>query len=274
MLDSTLITITLIVDNDGTRNIYTSFGEVPAKTMEEAEQVLSDSNVAESEIIDKLVSAIPDFSDPEPGLEASITRTLEQLENEYGFTLEESEEIVGADLDNDNENGPGDDPEHVAIVNKLDTGESEPGEYDKYNPFISRNFPETVSLTDPLAYFLADNASAVNYDPVSAVIQQLDEAVRPETVVQTILSKVVSPDTLSPLTKEDIQKILVSYQATSELKFSVAAQLYKLAGDGQISVGQYSNGVDTMLVIGKPSNKAISALVGSSILQALQQLVK
>lgn len=143
MIDKTAVfTFTLLFRDDSEKVILITSGEVPAKSEDEADSVLSSTDETEAPTVDKIVSKL--FKDAEPGSEESITASLEEFEDKYDISLEELEEEVGEDLDNDQEKGEG--PEHIEKV--LD--EPETSEYDyEGNPTFALISIDT--LTDPLA---------------------------------------------------------------------------------------------------------------------------
>lgn len=141
MIDKTAIfTFTLLYRDEDEKVILITSGEIPAKTEEEADSVLSSKNEDESSAVDQIVSKM--FKDTEPGSEESITASLQEFEDKYEISLEELEEEVGEDLDNDQEKGESE--EHVEKV--LDAPDSDDANYEG-NPTFALISIDT--LTDP-----------------------------------------------------------------------------------------------------------------------------
>lgn len=122
-----VFSLTLLVLSPESKKILVKKGEVPAKVEDEADSVLSSDNPEEAELLDRVLSQIPVFAEAEPGSEETITKTLEELQDAYGISFEEAEEVVGADLDSD----------------------SEQGESQEHQELVMRNAPEEISMTEP-----------------------------------------------------------------------------------------------------------------------------
>ena len=88
---------TLIYSDEDTKSILIKNGEIPAITEEDADMVLTSETQEDKETIETIISKIPEFRDAEPGQDPSITETIEDLENKYGFSLEEVNELTDAD---------------------------------------------------------------------------------------------------------------------------------------------------------------------------------
>jgi hypothetical protein len=127
-------TITLIADGDDSK-LLLSTSETPAKEDSEASGVIYKQDLPDQ--FDEIISKIPRFSEAiaEDGSEETITHTVDEFIDLYDLDLidliERGEELLGHDLDNDNE----EDEDH------------KPGDADPYD--IYRNDSDALSHIDP-----------------------------------------------------------------------------------------------------------------------------
>lgn len=176
-----IFTFTLLDRDDDDKVILIQKGDVPAKSEEEADTVLSIKNDDEKDTVDKLISKL--FKHTEPGSEESITASLEEFENKYDISLEEFEEDTGKDLDNDVEEEesekhadkvdtdtadedlsnisdmPKPDKDNVAIISihsLTDPSEilhlQKHSEYTTPIDYLEEELPEEVEIYDPLLF--------------------------------------------------------------------------------------------------------------------------
>ena len=156
-------------------------GDVTISDPVDADFVLSSKshNTEEVDILNKFLDSVPAFkaASEEDGA-VSVTLTLEQLNN-YGFTMEETEELVGEDLDNDNEAGESE--EHRELV-------------DRESPVEELEISDS-SIEDPLAIFDKESPESDYSDSSSAYVESILSKLKQKTQYSPIVSLYVSTDT-------------------------------------------------------------------------------
>lgn len=92
--DSQLFTITFLYIEEGNKLVLMTTGDVPAKTIEEADYALSSKNPNEADLVEFIENSINIFKMSEPGSEESVTHTAEEFQELYDLPFNELEEKV------------------------------------------------------------------------------------------------------------------------------------------------------------------------------------
>ena len=155
-------------------------GDTTVSDSVDADFVLSSKshNTEEVDILNKFLASVPAFKDAsEEDGAISVTLTLEQLNN-YGFTMEETEELVGEDLDNDNEAGESE--EHRKLV-------------DRESPVEDLEISDS-SIEDPLAIFDKESPESDYSDSSYAYVESILSSLKQKTQYSPIISLYTSND--------------------------------------------------------------------------------
>jgi hypothetical protein len=245
MIDKTeLFTITLLDKADDEKVLLIKRGDVPAKEEQEADSVLTSSNPEDAEAIAKIIASIPVFASSEPGSEESVTETLDNFENRYGFSFEEIEDLTGVDVDDDHEEDEVDhltdhegmaahedsftDPTEMFLDKHSDTA---PGDFHDYTESAGEdkfNDP-TMTLNKKM-----DEDQEYDYDGYEV----LEERASSSEVVSKLVSTINSSE--NPLSAQDITGVFnglgifdvnAKLHILTQLAKSNSAVFYVLNGD-------------------------------------------
>ena len=149
-----LFTLTLIADGENSK-LLVSTSDEPAKDDEDASGIIYKEDLPE--LFDEIVNKIPLFRNAEDGSEESVSHSTEDFLNLYDLDLydiiERGEELLGKDLDNDNEEGESE--EHVE---KVQRGDADP--YGIYNSDI--NTEDALAHIDPMEALRKDETEQFN----------------------------------------------------------------------------------------------------------------
>lgn len=149
---NTPFSITFLFKSPKEKVLLFKHGETPAKEEKEADAVLSTANEDELDDVEKVIAAVKLFSECEEGSEETLTKELQELEDEYGFTLE----AVGTE-----------EPEE--IEEKEDIQEEE-----ETNPFDVMKEETAYSFTNPYDYDAIDD-EPIDTNEISAYTPILSE---------------------------------------------------------------------------------------------------
>jgi len=243
MIDKTeTFSFTFLYRSDNEKVILIKQGEIPAKSEDEADTVLTSSNPDDVSAIDGIVSKITPFNDAEPGSEPTITETLQELEDKYNISLEELEEETGEDLDGDNEHMEHD--EHIEKALDNPDMENEHEEYSLTDPLAM--MPEHKNkYTNPDSFLEEDDGyEDVFSSPEIAVEDEevLEEGAKPEEAISAFIRETTPGKDYYAKEVNDIFSNLRIFDSYAKL-----AILRRLPATGNITVMRDESGTACLM---------------------------
>jgi hypothetical protein len=267
-----VFTFTLLYRDEDDKVILIKSGEVPAKSEDEADSVLSLKNEDEKEAVEKIIDKM--FPSAESGSEDSITNSLEDFENKYDISLEDLEEEVGQDLDNDSEKD--ENSEHAEKVLDGEEEKEEGSEEGEYPVFAILSID---AMTDPTASIIPRHKSHFTHpDAFSTeeLVEDEDEAYNPILSVSETVSEDeedVLEEAASPM--ELVKRFIQTAASTRKGVFNVAAvtdifnQLHVVDADAKLEALQLSLKTGNVKLFQGPGQNAIQgrmAIAGEPLL--------